>query len=226
MRAIQTEYNKLRESGAAQALFVLVTGGNERDGSSRADEAARQLVSRYGLPGHAVASIRGAGSTRGNASATVEYIQSQPLVARDARTIEIVTNDYHMLRAWIVFSREMLKATTGTQLSVSVTEQQRIRRILMDGLPIDLRWSQGRVKKDRDRVMKILRPHFSTSAIKSTPLVVEETLARRSEHPEVARRYASRLRNSIWARKTLRFEYECIIDMLGGGDPRCSNSSK
>lgn len=34
--------------------------------------------------------------------------------------------------------------------------------------------------------------------------------------PEVARRYASRLRNSIWERKTLRFEYERIMDLLSG----------
>ncbi|MDZ4067240.1 MAG: YdcF family protein [Tabrizicola sp.] len=214
MRAVQAEHDRSREGDAAHGLLVLVTGGNERDGSSRADEATRQLVSRYGLPGDAVVSIRGAGSTLGNAAATVEYIRSHRHIVGDVKTIAIVTNDYHMLRAWIIFSRGMLVATTGTELVVSAGEQERIRRILLNGLPVDRRWSQGRVKKDRARVMKILRPHFSTSGIKITPLVVEETLERSSRHREVARRYASRLRNSIWVRKTLRFEYERIIDML------------
>lgn len=121
-----------------------------------------------------------------------------------------------MLRAWIVFSRDMLIATTGTELAVSAPEQERVRRILLDGLPVDQWWSQGRIKKDRERVMKILRPHFSASGIKITPLVVEETLERSSRNPEVARRYASRLRNSACARKTLHFEYERAMDLLGG----------
>jgi len=227
MRAVQAEYEKIRENGVAQGWLVLVTGGNERDGSSRADEAARQLVSRYGLPGDAVVSIRGAGSTLGNAAATVEYIQSHCHIAGKMRTIAIVTNNYHMLRAWIVFSRDMLVATTGRELAVSASEQECIRRILLAGLPVDPNWSQGRIKKDREHVMKILRPHFFASGIKIVPFVVEEMLERSTRHPDAARRYASLLRNNIWVRKTLRFEYERIMDMLGGGqDPRWSNPSK
>jgi DUF218 domain-containing protein len=214
MRAVQAEYDKLCEGTAAGELLVLVTGGNEREGSSRADEAARQLVSRYGLPAEAVVSVRGAGSTLGNAAATVEYIQSHRHVAGDIRSIAIVTNDYHMLRAWIVFSRHMLVATTGTKLVVSAAEQERIRRILLDGLPVDQPWSPGHIKKDRERVMNILRPHFSAAGIRITPLVVEETLERSLKHPEAARRYASRLRINIWARKTLGFEYKGVMDLL------------
>jgi uncharacterized SAM-binding protein YcdF (DUF218 family) len=214
MRAIQAEYARLRETHGIHKLLVLVTGGEESDGSSRANEATQQLVWRYGLPADAVVSIRGAGSTLGNSAATVEHIRARPHIAGDVSSIAIVTNDYHMLRAWIIFSRDMLLATTGTELVVSIAEQDRIRRILRDGLPADPRWTQGRVKKDRERVMKILRPHFAPSRIEMTPLVVEEVLERSSGCP-AALRYAARLRNSMWAKETLRFEYERVMELLG-----------
>jgi len=85
MRAVQAAFQQSLRLGRDE-LLILVTGGNERDGSSRADEATRQLVSRYGLPANAVISIRGAGSTIGNAAATAEYIRRNPHVAGELRS--------------------------------------------------------------------------------------------------------------------------------------------
>jgi hypothetical protein len=213
MRAIQAIYE---QSLALEnyELLVLVTGGTERDGSSRADEAVRQLVSRYGLPGNAVVSIRGAGSTIGNAKATVEYIGHNPHVRGAETPIEIVTNDYHMLRAWIIFSKEIQEGMRRLRLSISPNELKCIRQILINGFPKRGEWFPSRIRKDREQVMSLLRPHFS-GAVNIAPLVVEEILEDRSLCPQSAQRYARRLRNSVWVRRTLHVEYERIMKLLG-----------
>ena len=115
MRAVQGEYRKLPLKGE---MIVLVTGGQEKGIGSRADEAANALVSRYGLLPETVVSIGGRGSTLGNAAATVEYISLHKDQLGDIDTVEIVTNDYHMLRAWIMFSSGALEAM-GKKLEVS-----------------------------------------------------------------------------------------------------------
>src|SRR5947207_12284627 len=67
MRAIQVEFRKIHKCEAGGTLIALVTGGREIDGASRAREAARQLVARYGLPAGAVQALESGGSTLGNA---------------------------------------------------------------------------------------------------------------------------------------------------------------
>jgi hypothetical protein len=77
MRAIQAEYRRHCASGHKVGMRVLVTGGLERDGESRADEAARQLVLRYGLPSDVVEALPSSSSTLGNTAATAELLLAQ-----------------------------------------------------------------------------------------------------------------------------------------------------
>ena len=213
MRGVQAVY-ETSDHGARQNFLVLVTGGTECDGSSRSDEAARQLVWRYGLPERCVVSIRGAGSTIGNAAATAEHIKynSHLLVGNNA--IEIVTNDYHMLRAWIIFSKKMREMAGRPELTISAAEQRHIGQILADGLAEKFGWSPSRVRADRKQVMEVLRPHFF-GTLSIEPLVVEEILEHQSPCPSSGQRYARRLRNSTWVMRTIRLEYDRIIKLLG-----------
>jgi hypothetical protein len=216
MRAVQALYECSRAAGTANQFVVLVTGGNERDGSSRADEAARQLASRYGLPSKAVVSIRGAGSTFGNAIATAEYVRDNPNIVKDIRSVAIVTNDYHMLRAWVIFSSQMFIAATGREPEWPIAGRQQIREILFDGLPSNQEWRPARVKEDREQVTKILQEHFSGAGIEVVPFVVEDILEQHSRNWEAGRRYARRLRNSVWVKRTLLREYEGVMNTISG----------
>lgn len=216
MRAVQVAHPRLLARCSRQRLLILVTGGTERDGCSRADEASRQLAVRYNLPKEAITSIRGEGSTLGNSEATVEYLRCHPDIRSQIDTIEIVTNDYHMLRAWLIFSRDMLLLTVGNELLVGQRDAAQIERVLASGLPNRDGWKQTEVKDVRERVMTVLHPYFSHSSIKVSPLVVEEALEQSPFKARAARRYAGCLRENRWARETLHLEYARVMQLLRG----------
>lgn len=195
-------------------ILTLVTGGQEKGIGSRADEAAKELVSRYGIPAESVVSIGGRGSTIGNAAATVEYLESHKNILGNVRSIDIVTNDYHMLRAWIMFSSGVLSAL-GTALDVSPEDKEKIRAYLNAGL--DEGWEAHKVKETRDAVMRVLEPYFAHSRIKINPVVVEETLEEVAASGDAARgKYAGLLRNNKAMPEVLHSEYKGIMDLLEG----------
>lgn len=211
MRAVQGEYQKSPWKGETIAL---VTGGQEKGIGSRADEAANTLVSRYGLPPESVVSIGGRGSTLGNAAATVEYISSHNDELGDIDTVEIVTNDYHMLRAWIMFSSGLLEAS-GKKLEVSHEDKQKIQSYLDAGLLGE--WNARRIKDTRDTVMRILEPYFAESKIKMEPVVAEEMFELAGREGDAAKgKYAELLRNNKVMPEVLGSEYKGIMDLLEG----------
>jgi hypothetical protein len=213
MRAIQAEYLTMRRSKIARQLLVLVTGGKEPDGHSRAEEASHQLITRYGLPRDSVVSIGGVGSTKGNAAATVEYVRKNRRRVGEVRNLSIVTNDYHMLRAWLTFSIGISEVLTGRDVSVRATDQQRIARLLNDGLPNGPSWSAAAIGRTRARVMKLLAPVFQDLTIAIEPIVVEDALLAQRDSL-ACRKYACLLRRNHWVRETLAFEYKGVMDLL------------
>lgn len=211
MRAVQSEYRKASRKGD---LTVLVTGGQEPGVGSRADEAAKTLVSRYGLSPENVVSIGGRGSTLGNASATVEFIKTHPDTLGEIRDIEIVTNDYHMLRAWIMFSQGVLESTGG-KLEVSQEDREKIHEHLDSGLAGE--WNAHRTKETRDTVVRILEPYFAKSDIKVVPVVAEEVFDDAGHEGNIAQgKYATLLRNNAAMPEVLRSEYKGVMDLLEG----------
>jgi DUF218 domain len=213
MRAAQSE---LQTASDPDALTFLVTGGSEivnGEVYSRAEECRRMLVSRYGLPPRQVVSIGGRGSTIGNASATFEYLSAHRDELGDVTKIEIITNDYHMLRSWILFSRGMLEVTKR----FGVTEQDKTRvALILDQSLIERPSAPERVRETRERVMSILRPYFEESRVWVTPIVVEEALERDGATVgDVAKiRYARQLRNHKAVQSSIPFEYSGIKKIL------------
>ena len=211
MRTVQGEYKKAAWKGD---MVALITGGEESGIGSRADEAAKNLVSRYGLPAESVVSIGGQGNTLGNAAATVEYISSHHEELGDVDTVEIVTNDYHMLRAWVLFSMGMLKAAGGT-FAVSKEDQERVAEYLDAGLLGD--WNARRIKDTRETVMRILESYFTVSKVKIEPVVAEEMFELAGREGNRAKgKYAALLRNNAALQEVLRSEYTGIKQLLDG----------
>lgn len=217
MRALSQVFEQQPKN---ENVKILVTGGMEEDVNetgaivkrSRADEAARVLVNRYGVPEDGVVSIGGPGSTLGNSAAASDYINRHPELG-DVREVEAVTNDYHMLRTWIMFSAGFLKTTAGKEFDVTEDDKHRIKEIL-DSASMGLErddWKPEKIKETREAVMSILRPYFASSTIQVKPLVAEEVLDVAAE-PE--KRYASRLRTHPRVRDMLKREYQGIKDLL------------
>jgi hypothetical protein len=210
MRALETLYKNQK----GKETIILVTGGKDQlTGASKAKEASRQLSERYGLPAESVVAVSGAGSTLGNAGATMEYIHAHKTELGEVREIGIVTNDYHMLRAWIMFSQAMLKLTAEKDLQISPDDMAAIREVLEDGSPEKHTWNVGTVQKTRQEVMRILVPYFAESKVQVVPVVVEDVL----EEGGISReKYAELLRTNEWVKKTISFEQKGVLDLLEG----------
>lgn len=210
--AIRKLQHEAQEAG--ERMLVLVTGGNERTGVVRDDAAAQRLVSEEGIPVETVVPIDGAGSTRGNALAALRYFEEHPETLKRTSGLEIVTNDFHMLRAWIMFSSVFLEHATGEQLSVSHEDQERIFAILEEGTPKEREpFDPQSVHITRDRVMEILSKYFENSSVRIIPKVAEEVL---EDGNEAEARYARMLKNNEWAIKTLVYEYQGVRQLLLG----------
>lgn len=209
MRAIQSEHQRHKQERVA----VLVTAGKDSGGESESQKAAQELSKRYGLPPNSVISLGGVGTTLGNAQATLDYIRSHADSLGKVQEIELATNDYHMLRAWIMFSKEVGERATDTALEISEEDKRDIKRVLDEGMsanPVE------NLKQVREQVMAILRPYFATSPIRIIPLVVEEVLEKNTV-PEPAKvRYARMLRGNQMVTRTIEFEYRGIKDFLDG----------
>jgi hypothetical protein len=212
MRAVQSEYQR---SSRKDDLFILATGGPEKGGiGSRAEGHANALVERYSLPPESVVSIEGRPNTLGDATAAIEYVLSHKDKLGDVDTIEIVTNDYHMLRTWIMFSSKALEAA-GKKLEVSEQDKENIKNIL-DASFLG-QWDARRMKDTRDVVMQILTPYFAESKIKIKPIVAEEVLEFEGQEGNTAKgKYAELLRNNSVMPEVLRAEYKGVIDFLEG----------
>ena len=219
-------------SDAYGDAVVLVTGGGEpvrKDGEpiiendgtkvtvSRAEEAAHQLRERYKVPNEVV-SVSGRGSTVGNAAATMKYIHENKERIGTLKEIEIVTNDFHMLRAWIMFSQGLLSLTEGKELKVTDEDKQRIVELLSKGTPAEGAVEKTTIKETRDAVMRILAGYFTDLKIAVVPRVVEDVLETTdgTEDASARARYAGMLRTNTWVQKTIAFEYNGIKDLLDG----------
>lgn len=210
MRAVQGEFQKSLTKGH---MITLVTGGQEKGIGSRAEEAARALVERYGLPEEDVISIGGKGSTLGNAAATVDFLRTHAAELGDVTAIEIVTNEYHMLRSWIMFSSGILESE-GTKLEITPRDLETIRSCLEENEHMA---EPAMIQETRASVMRILEPYFAGSRIRVVPVVAEEMFALAgSEGDATKERYAQRLRGSRVLPEVVRSEYKGIIDLLEG----------
>ena len=190
---------------------------------SRSDEAARQLSGKYTPEAHVV-SLGGAGSTQGNAEAVMRYLVEHRGTLGEISEIELVENEYKMLRAWIMFSAHMLKRTTNKDFTVTPEHQQRIVEILSEGNTAGVDSIEVHLDKTR-RVMAFLTGkndekvnYFKESEITIKPISVEETIETNGPNTEDARReeYVRRVRSDPTLLATLQFERQGVIDFIRG----------
>jgi hypothetical protein len=211
MRAIQVLY-KEQQKKPKENLFLFITGGKEKSGHSRSGEAKNKLEKKYGVPPDIIKSLGSNTSTLGNAQTLFRHMEQNQQDFRDVKEIEIVTNDYHALRAWIMFSFEAYKFETGNDLTVKDEDIENIKNILEKSL------TDPDCKQAREKVMEILMPYFEGLKFKIKPLIAEEIIDSMDDsgNPRFkgGKRYVEMIKNNHWVNETKRLENNGVIDFL------------
>lgn len=195
-------------------IIILTTGDSEETGESRSTEAVERLVRSEGINEKDVASIGGRGSTIGNAEATLGYISEHGEELGMVDKIEIVTNDFHMLRSWIMFSLKIQQKLQERPRAISDEDKELVSQMLHEGTPHEgVPFDVTQVRRTREVVMDMLKKYFVDSDIEVVPIVVEDVL---ETGTEAEQKYAELIRNNQWVIRTLTFEYQGIRDLLQG----------
>lgn len=217
IRAIEKIYKEQRRTRPNENILVLVTGGNEPSGHSRSDEAREQLTHKYGLLESSVVSLGGVGQTIGNAKAVVDYMRTHADSVKGVSTIEIVENEYKLLRAWLMFSAAVYTLETGRELVVSDTDREAVTEILFSG-NVGRRDDAEIHMSHANQAMRILEHYFGSLRIKVRPIVVEEMIENK-QSPTLAparKEYVARLRSHPSVLARLNQENQGVMDFLDG----------
>ncbi|MGC9605260.1 MAG: YdcF family protein [Minisyncoccia bacterium] len=200
-------------------LIVFVTGGQEPGAdASRAENMARALVETFGFDPAKVIPIRGKGSTQGNAESIIRYMVEKKYMKKTPLVLNLVTNDYHMLRAWLLFAFAFYEHHNGTSLVLPAEDIETIRTILKkatEKLAEKKKCDPDAFREVRDHVLSIVRPHLlGELAVQLEPCVVEDIF--QHTHRHLLERYAEWLREHPKVLETTKYEYKGVMDLLEG----------
>ena len=208
MRAVSIIYQGyLKSKRPNENLLILVTGGREKSGHSRSFQAKKKLVKDYNIPREIIKSLGGKGSTLGNVKAVFSFIKKNKKLFSQIKEIEIVTNDFHIIRAWLMFSFESYKLSRNKNLKIKNQDIKKIKKILDKSL------GQSTYKEAMKKIESIMKPYLSQLSFKVKPIIAENIIASSGLIGKVYREFI--IRNK-WFQKTRKLEKKGIIDFLNG----------
>ena len=177
---------------------------------SKAVVARKKLSEKYDIPQNILEEpLTSGGSTLGNAVAISEWVQKHQELLGDVNDIEIVTNEFHMARAWIMFSMALYKNEFGKELSISEEDIHTIENILEETIDDCETGDFIELKKIR----AVFAEYLKDVSLQVIPKTVEDILARRDE---AGKRYAEMIRNNESVQRTRVLERNGIRDLIHG----------
>ncbi len=218
MRAIEQVYKEYIEDNpeVGENFKVFTTGGVEKmqteSGTkefSRAQEAERKLSQKYGLPEDILQALPSGGSTLGNAAALAKWVNQHYESVGDVHEIEIVTNEFHMTRAWIMFTMAFYKNEYGRDLELHPDDAKEIEAILESTLSDEENGDRNALKQ----VQGIYEKYLESLPLRVKPLVVEDILVRKGDS---GKKYAEMIRNNTFVLATRKNERDGIRDFIHG----------
>ena len=225
MRAIQQLYEEFlekKENGSsAENFHVFTTGGEEKIKLgeseevlflSRANEARKKLIAKYDLPKEIMAeAVSSSGSTIGNAAAVSHWIKNHHdiNIANDVKEVEIVTNEFHMMRAWIMFSMAFYKNEFGKDIEISQEDILAIEKILDETLSDE----NNGDKTELTEIQKIFEKYLKDVAIHVKPVIAEEVVARKGL---AGLEYAEKIKENEFVKQARSSERNGIKDLIHG----------
>ncbi|OGI21480.1 MAG: hypothetical protein A2808_00360 [Candidatus Moranbacteria bacterium RIFCSPHIGHO2_01_FULL_55_24] len=219
MRAIEQLYKEYQDEHQEGENFrVFTTGGVEEipladTGEvlklSRAGEAERKLEEKYGLPQEIVESLPSGGSTLGNAKALAEWVEQHQEEIGAVEELEVITNEFHITRAWLMFSLALYKNEKGQDIEFSPEEIHAIEQVLDETLPdVD----EGD-HKELEQVQEILAKHLEGLSLRIKPQIAEDILKRRGPSGE---KYGELIRDNEFVQEARGSERQGIRDLIHG----------
>ncbi len=220
MRAIEQLYEEFQSSEENQdtRLRIFTTGGTEEidipeTGEtlkiSRAKQAENKLEVKYGLPRDIVETLPSGGSTIGNAKALAEWLENNKEEVGQIDEIEIITNEFHISRAWLMFAMALYKNETGQDLTLTEDERREIHTVLDETL-LDEEFGD---KRELATVQAILGSYVGGLTLRVKPLIAEDILARRGPS---GIKYGELIRDNEYVQETRGFERQGIKDLIDG----------
>jgi hypothetical protein len=219
LRALEAYYHQHQVSRPDKDFLVLVTGGWEYDEqkkktASRAKEAQRLLTRKHGLPEKAVDLAQSeSSSTLGNVESVLGYLETHRKRLGDVQELEILTNEWHSLRSWLMFQKGIYEKETGGQLKIKEVDFKKVKEILDQEIATDPEIMRRQIKERHAQVQNLLQPYFDGLKPQLKNVTVEEVL----EKEDGARqRYAGMLIKHPLLRERMKLEHQGIIDLLRG----------
>ena len=221
MRAIQELYEEyVNENGeaAAKNFRVFTTGGTEEltdpetgevTKLSRAGEADRKLSEKYGLPDEIVETLPSGGSTLGNAKVLAEWVKEHQEEVGDIEEIEIVTNEFHIARAWLMFQMALYKNEKEKDVVFTPEDIEKIESLL----DTTLSDTENGDKAELAELQEIMGKYFTGLSLRITPDIVEDILERRGAGGQ---KYAELIRNNPDVERSRGLERNGIKDLIHG----------
>lgn len=212
MRAISIIYQDyLKNPKPDKKMLVLVTGGRDELGYSKSSQAKNNLVKKYGLPKDIVKSLGGVGSTLGNARAVFEFIAKNRKSFGQIKKIEIITNDYHIIRAWIMFVFEAFRLNEGNQ---STSRRIKIpdKTIIKIGKILEASLGELTSQPALAKIIKIMSPYLK-DAILVKPVIAENIIAGSGFIGKV---YSGSIIRNKWVQATRKLENKGTVSFLKG----------
>ncbi len=220
MRAIEQLYEEFQQDHQNKDthLRILTTGGTEEvpvpeTGEvlkiSRAEQAERKLEVKYGLPEDIVETLPSGGSTLGNAKALAEWLEANKEELGQIEEVEIITNEFHISRAWLMFAMAIYKNETGIDLVLTEEERQEVYSILEETFSDQ---DLGD-KRELETLQSVLTPYVGGLKLRVRPLIAEDVLARRGMSGV---KYGELIRHNEHVQETRGFERQGIRDLVDG----------
>ena len=220
MRAIEQLYEEFQGSEENQStrLRIFTTGGTEEidipeTGEtlkiSRAEQAENKLEVKYGLPTDIVETLPSGGSTIGNAKALAEWLENNKEEIGQIEEVEIITNEFHISRAWLMFAMAIYKNETGRDLVLTENEREEIHSVVDETL-LDKEFGD---KRELATLQAVLSPYVDSLPLRVKPLIAEDILARRGPS---GIKYGELIRHNEYVQETRGFERQGIKDLIDG----------
>ena len=220
MRAIEQLYEEFQGDRHNEDIHlrVLTTGGMEEVSVpetgetlkvSRAEQAERKLEVKYGLPEDIVETLPSGGSTLGNAKALAEWLEANKEELGEIEEVEIITNEFHISRAWLMFAMAIYKNETGEDLLLTEEEKQEIHGVADTTLSDQERGD----KRQLETIQSILMPYVGDLSLRVKPLIAEDILVRRGAS---GIKYGELIRQNEYVQETRGLERQGIKDLVDG----------
>jgi len=219
LRAIVQYVEQFKNSNQGKNIHIFTTGGPEKGVSddykqtSRALAARGKLINKHDLPEDLVTAIKSSGSTLGNAKALALWAKEHKDVVGKLETIKILTNEFHMTRAWVMFVGAMYSEENngGDIFKIMSTEDKElIKQTLADTLSDITNGDHQALKK----IKQIFAKYLSKASVKVESLVAEDILL--SSQEKGSQKYAKLVKYDPLVQAARVNERIGIGDLLDG----------